>query len=420
MSTRISRPSSGTTSSSTANGPTPAQIVAGIFALFFFGAILLNLGAVLGFSLVLIKSIFTGIFADLFPNMLLGICAGLIIGLIRYIKISNKIIEEVISTAVSWEAITSFKLGASLALHHILIGMVSGLLVGLIGIPFLADSAFPETGAGHILQSLCFWGCPGGGPPGGEDGIFSALLAILIVILFCTLFLSLGVSAVLAKVASAMITEASSGGGQAIGVAIVLAMTRLWTIRLKSDSPPKVLTFNEILGVSILNSDLVRRYVGWLQRKGVQLTLDSISHNADAFAALIDKEYEDKTIHEAKTDERQEGPSSSWQQRRSDRRWRKRMRKEEDHKQSLEFLKNFPDILRSHMNSQESLKSRIEEGDPSLRMENVPGEPLFDGTAKTLLYPGWFTRAMFGGLKAGALVGIVETLIGLFFVVSSR
>ena len=119
-------------------------------------------------------------------------------------------------------------------------------------------------------------------PTGGSGGGLAAALLIGLCLFLLVLALSVGVGAVLAALGKGLVGGAAQGGAQALGVAIVLALTRVWTTRLAdaaSRAPPEPLSLPDAIGeyARLQGGDAWTAYAHWQRKERVEATPEAFS-----------------------------------------------------------------------------------------------------------------------------------------------
>jgi hypothetical protein len=177
----------------------------------------------------LLAGVVTGPFAsvgEMLASVALGALAGVAVGAIR-LKLRSRVVDELVGAVLAPETLTAAKVGWAAAALAVAISVGSGLAVGRLGVVGVEVGA--STVVGPLLTAACLWGCP---PGAGDGDLFVTFVAIVLIVIVLTLVLSIGVTAIFAAAGKGLVAGAAQGTGHALGLAIVLMLTRLRTTGL--------------------------------------------------------------------------------------------------------------------------------------------------------------------------------------------
>jgi hypothetical protein len=366
----------------------------------------------------------------LLTTLWLGLCAGVLTAIVR-LKGRKRIIEELITAVLSPETITALQVRWSATALFLAIGLGSGFLAASLGLTGDHGAVASSLSfVGPWVSGACVLKCPTGG---GGGGLAAALLIGLCLFLL-VLALSVGVSAVLAALGKGLVGGAAQGGAQALGVAIVLALTRLWTTRLAdaaSRAPPEPLSLPDAIGeyarsqggdawtayalwqrkerveatpeaFSAYKGEVVKEYLHWLAREGIEVTTASLAQGQDAYLA-------------------------------QSRRWREHLKVEREAQAWPVYARGTPEEIRQrplrktrwHAADDARFERRVlgdlattleqaaKDREPRNRIRASDDAPVFDGSQEALFHPRWFRSAIYTGMREGALVGVVSTILAI-------
>jgi hypothetical protein len=217
----------------------------------------------------------------------------------------------------------------------------------------------------------------GGGGDWPADGwaLLSSLFAFMLVVGASTILASIVLHGLLATAAQSAVTGAAQGGGQALGTSFVLAATRLWTSRVSwqgiaaREAPPLSLdgAIQEYAGADEHSRRLIGRYLDWLRETGYPVTIESAAARYYDWGQFLESRGRGR-------------PPQA--------------------------------VALFHLHLEDEIRKR----NPAERFVEPPGVPQYDGRQATLLYRGWFRRALRTGAITGAASGFLQAGIVSLFV----
>lgn len=213
----------------------------------------------------------------------------------------------------------------------------------------------------------------------------------------------------------------AQGAGKAIGLALVLFLTRLRTTGLTNialRSKPGKLTAEAACASFIASTpvgpDAVERrrivapYVAWLRERGISQGVGTLGdvHAYSAQSARTQQLEEQKAMTAGLARNRSE---PGWNEQKHLRVPRGIARAAAD--LEIEVLQALID----------EVPSMVRERDPVSRMTTTDGAPVFDGSNATLFHAEWFRRSLVvTGIREGAIVGMVSTVLTLGLLLVAR
>ena len=311
--------------------------------------------------------------AHLFVDLLFGTLDGVVIGLLRWRwRKRYEVVEEMVAAVASLDVVSANRIGLSNAIVHAAAGLAAGLAVALIG-AHVSGILEMQTIVPGSPASIAL-GIAGGGGPGGLGGaesLISLLLALFVVIVLLSMFLAVIVNGTIAAVAGGAASGAAQGFGERFGIAIILAMTRLWTTEVTSEGRVArgllPLMIPEVLDrywgkPNSLPGPLITIYFDWLRSNGYEISPRSI---VDQYG--------------------------KWGQHLHDR-----------------GRGNTPRSVNEFV---WQIERELDRREPKERLTTSGSSPALDGRVESFLYPGWFGQALFTGLISGALAGALQALL---------
>jgi hypothetical protein len=310
-------------------------------------------------------------------NVACGAAGGLAIGWLRVHRPARRqAVDELVGAAASPDLASAARINATAVALHIGSGICAGLLVGVLG------TAAPSEWGDHVLTlggplRLALGGPGGGGGEWPADGwaLLSSLFAFMLVVGALTILASIVLHGLLATAAQSAVTGAAQGWGQALGTSFVLAATRLWTSRVSwqgiaaREAPPLSLdaAIQEYAGADEHTRRLIGRYLDWLRETGYPVTIESAAARFYDWGRFLESRGKGRP----------------------------------------------PQVVALfHLHLDDEIRKR----NPAERFVEPPGVPQFDGRQATLLYRGWFRRALRTGAIAGAASGFLQAGIVSLFV----
>ncbi len=319
-------------------------------------------------------------------NLVFGLLGGIVIGCLRYARFTARLVEELVEAIGDRTAVQAWDIGMAFVLIHVAISILVGLLLTLIGFaPSLLHPLEPMTWAGGLSPL----GLTLGGAGGGADNTGWLLTGLLVLIIVIGAIVSgtviglvacavSGASITLSAAAGGAIAGGQSAIGRVFGVALVLAMGRLWTARVvrRRDPVQAPLTMDLVrqrFQYGQDRSDPFWRFEQFCLARGVSLNLHNVEVELAQFAANL----------------------------------------------ATRKAGALPRVLQQAGDACSHERWRLERlGEPYLEFpENTPA---LAPTKASLLYSGWKKMAVFNAVVTGAIFGflyaaIVVLVSGLFY-----
>jgi len=232
-------------------------------------------------------------------NVLCGLIGGLVIGSLRYSRYQGRLVEELVEAIGDRTAVQAWDIGVAFVLIHVAISVLVGLLLTLIGFaPWPVHPLEPMPWVGGLTPIGLALG--GGGGPEPSGWVLTGLLVLIIVIggivsgavigLFaCAVS---GATLTLSSGAAGAIAGGQSAIGRVFGVALVLAMGRVWTARvLRRRDPVEPPLTIDLLRLRYQHghdrSDPFWRFDHFCQERGVSLSLVNFENELRQFSANV-------------------------------------------------------------------------------------------------------------------------------------
>jgi hypothetical protein len=350
--------------------------------------------------------------SELLASLGLGVVAGIVVGAVR-LRHTSLVLDELVGAVLSPETFTAATVRWSAAAFSVAIGVGSGLVVARLGI--VGVEAEVASVVGPLLSGGCFWGCP---PGSGSGDLTVTLFAIALIVVALTVLWSIGAAGLFAAVGKGLASGGAQGAGKAIGLALVLFLTRLRTTGLTdiaSRSKPGKLTaeaacasFIESTSVgpnAVERRRIVEPYLAWLRERGISQGAGTLG-DVHAYSAQSAR---------TKELEKQKAMTAGLARNRNEPGWneQKHLRVPRGIARSAAELEI--EVLRALI---DKVPSMVRERDPVNRMTTTDGAPVFDGSNATLFHSDWFRRSLLAGIREGAIVGMVSAVltVGLLLV----
>jgi hypothetical protein len=165
------------------------------------------------------------------PNLILdalsGFLIGFVIGKVRFLFVRKELSDDLISATFDPEVVlTAARVGKVFIWVHVITGLASGFIVGLMGLPLIFSGLTRlPTYTSHVLTVNGVLG-PGGGPPPWGAHLAISLSILLIVFALTVLISALSVTT-MSAIGKEMISETAKTGGKSTGMALALALRHL-------------------------------------------------------------------------------------------------------------------------------------------------------------------------------------------------
>lgn len=353
--------------------------------------------------------------SELLASLGLGVVAGIVVGAVR-LRHTSLVLDEFVGAVLSPETFTAATVRWSAVAFSIAIGLGSGLVVARLGI--VGVEAEVESVVGPLLSGGCFWGCPPGS--GGSGDLTVTLFAIALIVVALTVLWSIGAAVLFAAMGKGLANGGAQGAGKAIGLALVVFLTRLRTTgltNLASRSKPGKLTaeaaYASFIASTPVGPDAVERrrivapYVAWLRERGI---LEGAGTRGDVRAYCAQS---------ARTQqlEKQKAMTAGLARNRGEPGWNEERHLRVPRGIARSAAQLEIEVLQALI---DEVPSMIREGDPVNRMTATDGAPVFDGSNSTLFHAEWFRRSLVTGIREGAIVGTVSAVLTLGLLLVAR
>ncbi len=362
------------------------------------------------------------------PSFFLGILAGILTAVVR-LRAKSRIIDELIAAIIEPGTVSALQVRWSSAAEAVLIGLLSSVIAVYLG--FTDVQAVDTTSfIGPLLSSVCWQTCGVGGGGAGA----ASIIAIAIILIIVVLLVSIGVATILAFLAKSVVTSGVHGGARSLGLAITLALTRLWTTRLTklaSRSPAGRLSLQSavnsfieeergnawrwyqdwmrrergtatLAGFLTLKRDVVTAYLDWLKQKHKDITLEMFGNHPICYQKFSLRWIEHQRIERTAVHwpKYKRGTPEEIAQR--------PLRKARWHAQDdAKFEARLLEDLSKHV------RQIAHDRDPVNRMVPTDDAPAFDGSVATLFHDHWLTSALQTGVRDGLVIGCVSGVLEL-------
>ena len=233
-------------------------------------------------------------------NLLFGLIGGIVIGSLRYARFTARLVEELVEAIGDRTAVQAWDIGMAFVLIHVAISILVGLLLTLVGFaPSLLHPLEPMTWVGGLSPLGLTLGGAGGGPESAGWALTGILVLIIVIggivagaiigLVACTVS---GTAITLSAAAGGAIAGGQSALGRVFGVALVLALGRLWTARVtRRRDPVQVPLTMDLLRQRFQfgqdRSDPFWRFEQFCLARGVSLNLQNAEFELEQFASHL-------------------------------------------------------------------------------------------------------------------------------------